>query len=92
MRKLLDRAQGYSATEFYHEEHEMLDEINHMKKGVNSFSIYQPSYELKVPDLAEETKRIKEDLKLKLERYLKPIDNSFARDNFQYATIEMGNE
>ena len=92
MRRLLNRAQGYSVTEFYHEEYEMLDEINAMKKGINNFSIYQPAFELHVADLAEESKIIKEELKLKLEKYLKPIDNTFARDNFQYATIEMGNE
>jgi hypothetical protein len=70
----------------------MLDEINAMKKGVNSFSVYQPAFELHVPDLQDETKKIKEDLKLKLERYLRPIDNTFARENFEYATKEMGNE
>jgi hypothetical protein len=36
----------------------MLDEINAMKKGVNGFSIYQPAFELHVPDLQEETKKI----------------------------------
>ena len=36
----------------------MLDEINAMKKGVNCFSIYQPAFELHVPDLQEETKKI----------------------------------
>lgn len=70
----------------------MLDEINAMKVGVNAFSIYQPAFELCVPDLADETKKIKEDLKLKLDKYLKPIDNTFALENFKYATKEMGNE
>jgi|TARA_B110000285_G_C15022603_1_gene562397 hypothetical protein len=70
----------------------MLDEINAMKAGVNSFSIYQPAFELRVPDLVEETKKIKEDLKLKLDKYLLPIDNSFALENFTYATKELGNE
>ena len=63
-----------------------------MKHSVNAFSIYQPAFELRVADLEDETKKIKEDLKLRLDKYLLPIDNSFALENYTYATAEMGNE
>ena len=44
------------------------------------------------PDDADAvTKSIKEQLSEKLKQNLVPIDNSFALENFEYATKELGN-
>jgi len=91
MKNFLQRAQTYSTVEFFFEQHEIKDEINKMKHGINQFSTYIPKVKLKVEDMQETTKKIQEDLKAKLALNLEVIDNSFALENFQYVTSEIQN-
>ena len=92
MKSLLNKTQNYSAVEFYFEQYNIQKEIKQLKASIGTVSIYTPSIELKVSDLKDETKKIQEDLKAKLDSYMKPVDNSFALECFKYATEEMGNE
>ena len=92
MKSLLNKTQNYSTVEFYFEQYNIQKEIKQLKASIGTVSIYTPSFELKIPDLKDETKKIQEDLKAKLDSYMKPVDNSFALECFKYATEEMGNE
>lgn len=92
MKSLLGKTQSYSAVEFYFEQYNIQKEIQALKASIGTVSIYTPNFELKVSDMKDETKKIQEDLKAKLDSYMKPVDNSFSLECFKYATEEMGNE
>lgn len=57
-------------------------ELKALKETLSTFSIYTPQFELNVADMKEESKKIVEDLKLKMGNYLKPVDNRFSLENF----------
>ena len=57
-------------------------ELKALKETLSTFSIYTPQFELNIADMKEESKKIVEDLKLKMGNYLKPVDNRFSLENF----------
>ena len=96
MKKLLNKAQGLSMVEFFHEQHEIKDQVLKLKSMIDHFATYIPAVQLKMPedpnDFQQYTENIIGDLKLKLATNLIEMDNSFSLDNFSYATIEMSND
>lgn len=64
-----------------------------MKKQLADFNSYMPAYNLKnTEDIQSITKGIKETIQKKLKENLVQIDNTFAIENFEYATKELGND
>jgi hypothetical protein len=71
MDKLLNRTQNYTLTEFFLEKNMIMDEVNRMKKDINSFSTYCPSFSVRFEDDKVKIKEtIEDDLKKKLEKYI----------------------
>lgn len=52
---------------------------------------YMPEVKLRVEDLEETTKRIQEDLRLRLEKNIERVDSAFAIENYDYITQELEN-
>ena len=68
-------------------------EIFRMKKQITSMSVYMPEVNLKNVDEIEKVKaNIRATLSEKLKENLEPVDNSFALENFEYCTKELGHE
>ena len=91
IKRFLTRTQSLTTVEFFNEQHEIKDEINKMKREVNFLNNYMPKVKLRVEDYGETIKKIQEDLKLKLDKYLEKVDSTFALENYDYLTKELEN-
>lgn len=75
------------------EQDNIKQEIDRMTKEITSFSIYMPQYNLKGVDEIEKVKQnIRAALSEKLKENIEPMNNTFALENFDYCTKELGNQ
>lgn len=93
MKKLIHKAQSYDLRDFFEEKVKILNEINSLKADIGMFSNYVPNHEVLIPEDNRESviEKLKSDIKSKVDKYVIPIDNSFALSNFKYITEELDN-
>ena len=84
IRTLVTNLRRYSLLEFYHEESELKTNIKNLSQKLESFDVYLPKTRITVSNLAEAKAKIKVDIRERIKNYIKPIDHSFAIENYNY--------
>jgi len=93
IKALLQQASGLSMVEFYNEQYEIQDRVADLKRRLAKFGTYLPEVALKLGEgerLEDIKGYLEGDIKKKLARHLKPIDQRFAMENYEYVTAELG--
>ena len=63
-----------------------------MQDTIKNFTTYIPTVTMNIPNYDENQRKIETTLESLINKDLKFVENSFAMENFEYVTNELGNE
>lgn len=91
-RQLVQKLQTFSLIEFFHEEHAMSNQIEHLKHGLDDFNIYLPQTAVIIKDLKKAEKEIMVDMRERLNGYITRLNHDFALKNYEYIQTEVADK
>ena len=89
---LMKDIKRYNFIEFYHEQHNLHQQIRDIRTDLKTFNVYMPKYQMKVEDMKHATNQIKVDIKERLNGYFHQTDHNFALGNYEYVTKTLNND
>lgn len=83
-KRLVQSLSTYSLLEFFHEEEQLKEKIDKLRRGLDQFNIYLPKTQVLMQDVDHAKNAIVVDLRERINSYIGKVDHNFALANYDH--------